>query len=130
MVRCTIKRALQSVIHQESIMTTMSAYPTLTFPSIPTAPFFETWSNVAGLYRDAMQANTQQWVQSSASIIQEHTLRAFVAASQACAGALAKNTVEVQQQSMSRFIDANQKAVGVMGKAFTQAWMGSLQPAK
>ena len=111
-------------------MTTMSAYPSLTFPSIPTSPFFETWSNVAGLYRDAMQANTQQWVQSSASIIQEHTLRAFVAASQACANALAKNTVAVQQQSMGRFIDANQKAVGVMGKAFTQAWIGSLQPAK
>lgn len=111
-------------------MTTMSATPSLTFPSIPTAPFFKSWSNVAGLYRDAMQANTQQWVQSSASIIQEHTLRAFVAASQACASALAKNAMAVQQESMGRFVDANQKAVGVMGKAFTQAWMGSLQPAK
>lgn len=111
-------------------MTTMSATPSLTFPSIPTTPFLDTWTNVADLYRDVMQANTQQWVQSSASIIQEHTLRAFVAASQACAGALAKNTVAVQQQSMERFVEANQKAVGVMGKAFTQAWMGSLQPAK
>ena len=69
-------------------------------------------------------------MQSSASIIQEHTLRAFVAASQSCANALAKNAMAVQQESMGRFVDASQKAVGVMGKAFTQAWMGSLQPAK
>ena len=111
-------------------MTTMSAYPSLTFPNIQTTPFFETWSNVAGLYRDAMQASTQQWVQSSATIIQEHTLRAFVAASQACANALTKNAMAVQQQSMGRFVEANQKAVGVMGQALTQAWMGSLQPVK
>ena len=111
-------------------MLPMSAYPNVTFPSITTAPFFDTWSSVAGLYRDAMQANTQQLAQSSASIIQEHTLRAFVAASKACADALAKNALAVQQQSLGRFVDANQKAVGVMGKAFTQAWLGSLQPAK
>ena len=36
----------------------------------------------------------------------------------------------VQQQSMERFADANGKAVGMLGHAFTQAWMGSLQPAK
>jgi hypothetical protein len=111
-------------------MSTMSAYPNVTFPSITTTPFFTTWSSVTGLYKDAMQANTQQLLQSSASIIQEHTLRAFIAASQACADALAKNALVVQQQSLGRFVDANQKAVGVMGKAFTQAWMGSLQPAK
>ena len=111
-------------------MTTMSTIPSLTFPSIPATPFLETWSQLAGLYQNAVQANTQHWVQSSASIIQEHTLRAIVSASQACANALANNAVAVQQQSMNRFVDANQKAVGVMGKAFTQAWMGSLQPAK
>jgi len=111
-------------------MTTMSAYPSLTLPIIPTSPFFETWSSVAGLYRDAMQASTRQWVQSSASIVQEHTLRAFVAASQACANALAKNAVAVQQQSVGRFVEANQQAVGILGNAFTQAWIRSLQPAK
>lgn len=111
-------------------MQAMSAYPNTAVPTITTAPFFESWSNVAGLYRDAMQANTQQLLQSSASIIQEHTLRAFIAASKACADALAKNALAVQQQSLERFVDANQKAAGVMGQAFTQAWMGSLQPAK
>ena len=111
-------------------MLTMSAYPNMAFPTIPTAPFFNTWSSVASLYRDAMHANTQQLVQSSASIIQEHTLRAFVAASKACADALAKNALAVQQQSLGRFTEANQKAVGVLGQAMTQAWMGSLLPAK
>jgi hypothetical protein len=67
---------------------------------------------------------------SSARIIQEHTLRAFVSASQACADALAKNAMSVQQQSMGRLLDANGKAMGVMGQAFTQAWLASVQPAK
>ena len=111
-------------------MTTMTTVPSLTFPNIPTTPFFETWSHVAGLYQNAMQASTQHWVQSSANIIQEHTLRALVSASQACADALARNAMAVQQQSMNRFVDANQKAVGAVGKAFTQAWMGRLQPAQ
>lgn len=111
-------------------MLAMSAYPNLTFPAVTTAPFLDTWSSVTGLYRDAMQANTQQLLQSSAAIIQEHTLRALISASKACADALAKNAVAVQQASLGRFVDANQKAVGVMGQAFTQAWLGSLPPAK
>jgi hypothetical protein len=98
-------------------------------PTMPTA-LFDTWSGVAGLYKNAMEASTQQWVMSSANIIQQHTLQAFVNASQACADALAKNAVAVQQKSMERFVDANQKAVGMVGKAMTDAWMGSLQPAR
>ena len=111
-------------------MLTTSAYPNVTFATVATTPFFDTWSNVAALYKDAMQASTQQLLQSSASIVQEHTLRAFIAASQSCADALAKNALAVQQQSLGRFVDANQKAVGVMGQAFTQAWTGMMQPAK
>ena len=111
-------------------MSALSAYPNVVFPSFVTSPIFDVWTNVAGLYREALRTNTQQLVQSSANIIQEHTLRAFISASQACADALAKNAMSVQQQSLGRLVDANQKAVGVMGRAFTQAWMGSLQPAK
>jgi hypothetical protein len=118
------------VIHQENItMLTMSANPSPTFPAM-SAPFFGIWSNVAGLYKDVMRENTQQLLLSSAGIIQEHTLRAFITASQSCAEALAKNAMSVQQQSMERFADANGKAVGMMGRAFTQAWMGNMQPAK
>ena len=110
-------------------MITMSAFPNAAFPTMP-APFLGLWSNVAGLYRDTMRTNVQQLMLSSAGIIQEHTLRAFITASQACADALAKNAMAVQQQSMERFADANGKAVGMLGRAFTQAWMGSVQPAK
>lgn len=98
-------------------------------PAMPTA-LFDTWSGVAGLYRNAMEASAQQWVMSSANIIQQHTLQAVINASQSCADALAKNAVSVQQKSMERLVDANQKAVGLMGKAFTDAWMGSMRPAR
>jgi len=111
-------------------MATMSAHPTMAFPTVTTTPMFDTWANVAGLYRNAMHANTQQLLLSSAGIIQEHTLRAFITASQSCADALAKNAMAVQQQSMERFADANGKAVSMIGRVFTQAWMGNLQPAK
>lgn len=100
------------------------------FPASTASPIFKAWSDVASLYRDALGANTQQMVLSSARIIQEHTLRAFMSASQACADALAKNALSVQQDSMARLLDANGKAAGMMGNAFTQAWLQGLQPAK
>jgi hypothetical protein len=112
------------------MMLTTSTTPNAVFPNVTPAPFFQAWSDVAGLYRDAAQASTQQLMLSSARIIQEHTLRAFVSASQACTDALAKNAMSVQQQSMGRLLDANGKAMGVMGQAFTQAWLASVQPAK
>jgi hypothetical protein len=105
------------------------------FTRLNPAPAFapallDTWSGVAGLYKNAMDASAQQWVTSSASIIQQHNLQAFVGASRACADALAKNAVSVQQKSMERFVDANQKAAGMIGQAFTDAWMRSLRPAR
>lgn len=110
-------------------MSTISAYPNAAIPSI-SVPFLGIWSDIAGLYRETVKTNTQQMLLSSAGIIQEHTLRAFITASQACADALAKNALSVQQQSMARFADANGKAAGMLGRAFTQAWMVGLQPAK
>jgi hypothetical protein len=93
------------------------------------SPLFDTWGHVAGLYQEAAQANMQQLLFSSANIIQEHTMRAFMAAAQSCAEALAKNALSVQQQSLARFADANQKAMGMMGTAFIDAWAAGLQPA-
>lgn len=104
--------------------------PAMSFtPLMPTA-MFDTWSGVAGLYKNAMETNAQQWVTSSASIIQEHTLRAFMEASKSCADALAKNAMTMQQKSMERLVDANQKAVGMVGQAFTEAWMSGMRPAR
>lgn len=109
-------------------MLTISPFSNTALPPVPTGPFFDTWANVAGLYRDAMQTNAQQLLQSSASIIQEHTLRALISASKACSEALAKNALSVQEQSLGRLFEANQKAAGVMNRAFMQAWLGGMQP--
>ena len=110
-------------------MLTMSASPHAAFPAIP-APFLALWSNAAGVYGEVMRANTQQLLFSSAAVIQEQMLRAFISASQSCADALAKNAMVVQRQSMERCADANGKGVGLMGHALTQVWMESMQPAK
>lgn len=97
------------------MMLTKNMNPAMAFtPSMP-VPLFDAWTGAANVYRDAMQASAQQWVLSSANIIQEHTLRAIINASQSCADALAKNAMTMQQKSMERLMDANQKAAGMMG---------------
>jgi hypothetical protein len=112
------------------MMLTTSVNPGTAFTGAVPAPMFDAWSGIANLYRDAMESSAQQLLLSSARIIQEHTLRAFMDASRACADALAKNAMEVQQQSMGRFADANQKAMTMMGSAVMTAWMGGMRPAK
>ena len=109
------------------MMWTLNVDPKTAFSGMHTAPLLQTWSQVADLYRDATQASMQQLWLSSANIIQEHTMRAFMAAAQSCAEALAQNAVHVQQQSMARFIDINQKAAGMMGNAFVDAWTAAGQ---
>lgn len=86
--------------------------------------FFETWARVGILYKDALDASAQDMVVSSARIVQEHSLRAWVAASQACSQALAQNAAAVQQQSFDRFLDANRKAAEIMG----QSWLDAMTP--
>lgn len=100
----------------------INANPNAAFPNAMSAPWLDAWARIASVYQEAMQASMQQLLLSSASIIQEHTLRAFMAAAQSCADALAQNAVNVQQQAMARFSDANQKAMGMMGEAFADAW--------
>lgn len=106
-------------------MLTMSASPNVAFPTV-SVPFLKLWSNVAGVYGEAMRANTQQLLLSSMAVIQEQMLRAYITASQSCADALAKNAMAVQRQSMERLAEANGKVVGMLGQAFTQTWMGSI----
>jgi hypothetical protein len=112
------------------MLMTTNVNPGAAFASAVPPPLFDAWSGIAGLYRDAMESSAQQLILSSANIIQQHTLRAFMDASSACAEALAKNAVSVQQKSMVRFADANQKAMNMMGLAFMNAWTGNLRPAK
>lgn len=124
MVRCTIRFIRSLTFQEHDMMMLTNTKPGMAFtPSMP-APLLDAWTGAAGLYRDAMQASAQQWVLSSANIVQEHTLRAIINASQSCADALAKNTMTMQQKSMERMMEANQKAAGMMGQAITDMWMG------
>jgi phosphoribosyl-AMP cyclohydrolase len=84
---------------------------------------FDTWFRVGGLYRDAVQASTQQLMVSSAGIVQDQATRAVMAASQASTEALAKNAMAVQRHFLERLVEANWKAAEMMGNAFTTAWM-------
>jgi len=110
-------------------MLTMSANPHPLFPAI-SMPFFGMWSDVTGLYREVVKANTEQLLFTSAKVVQEQMLRAFISTAQSCTDALAKNALSVQQQSMERFAEANGKAVGLMGQAFTRVWMPGLLAGK
>jgi hypothetical protein len=89
--------------------------------------YLDTWSKVADLYKDALEANAQHLFVSSAQIVQEHTMQALVAASRSCAEALAKNAAVVQQQSFARFAGANQRAIEMISKAFVDAMSGRAQ---
>jgi hypothetical protein len=103
-------------------MWTINVDPKAAFPNPMAAPWLDAWARIASLYQDATQASMQHLLLSSANIIQEHTMRAFMAAAQSCAEALAQNAMDVQQQAMARFSDANQKAMGMMGEAFADVW--------
>lgn len=90
--------------------------------ALPT-PMMATWAGIAAVYRDAAEKHTRQLVLGSAQIIQEHAVRAFFATANACADALAKNAVAVQQQSLARYAEANRKALELMGNAWLKAWV-------
>lgn len=85
---------------------------------------FEMWARIGILYKDAMDASAQDLLLSSTRIVQEHTLRAMVAASQSCAEALAQNAAKVQQQSVERMFTANRRAAEIMG----QTWLEAMTP--
>jgi len=111
-------------------MTTI-AYPQ--FNAVPfqmnTHPYQDAVSKIANVYADSMRSNVKQlWISSSQIIVQE-TVKAFMAASQSCMEALAKNAASVQQQSFGRIISANQKAFEIMGQAATDTMLSGLKPA-
>jgi hypothetical protein len=89
--------------------------------------YLDTWSKLASLYKEAMDANAEHLMVSSGRIIQEHAMQALAAASQSCAEALAKNAALVQQQSLQRLSGANQRAFEIMGLAFMDAMTGQLK---
>jgi hypothetical protein len=111
----------------------VSALPPIAFPSLPAGiqnPFLDMWPKVGDLYKDAMQGSAQDLYLSSARIIQEHTMRALMTAAQSCAEALAQNAANIQQQSLARLADTNQKAAGMMGSAWFDAMTSAMTPAR
>jgi len=107
-------------------MLTMSAGPHPAFPSTY-PPLLGIWSDMTGVYGEAIKANTQHLLLSSSRVVQEQIIQAFVSFSMSCTEALAKNAMSVQEQSMKRFAEANGKAVGMMGQGFVQSWMDSMR---
>jgi hypothetical protein len=79
------------------------------------------WDRIAQVYAGALQPAFQDLWVSSARIIQEHMLRAWIDASQACFNALVENAVRIQRRAVSDLVDANQKAGAIFAQDLTDA---------
>jgi hypothetical protein len=84
-------------------------------------PYFQMLGCIGSVYADAAKVDADRLWTSSARIINEHTTRAWMSASQACTAALAQNAAAIQQQSLAHLGAANQKALEIMTRAFTDA---------
>jgi hypothetical protein len=100
-----------------------------TFPYFTAAPIQQAASNpylqmlgsIGSVYANSAKVDANQLWTSSARIINEHTTRAWMNASQACTAALAQNAAAIQQQSLARLGAANQKAFEIVTRAVTDA---------
>ncbi|GGY16627.1 hypothetical protein GJV26_22235 [Massilia dura] len=110
----------------------MTTFPATMFPaSAPVgkgADFLNIMAQLGNAYSNSFQSSTQEIWLSSFRIVQEHTARALVNASQECAAALARNAAEVGQRSFSDIVGANQQALTMFGSAFTNAVMAGAAP--
>jgi hypothetical protein len=109
---------------------TITTYPNLgpAFEAGKNHPFVDMMSKVSDVYSDSMQTNAGELWMSSARIVQEHTARAMVQATQECIAALAQNAAAIQQRSFARLGTANQQALEIMTTAFTDAMMAGFKP--
>lgn len=109
-----------------------NAYPQFTAATVQlnALPYQDAFVKIANVYADSTRASMEQLWISSTKIVMEETIKAFIAASQSCAESLTRNAVSVQQQSFSRLISANQKAVGIMGQSVADAMMAGWKPVQ
>jgi hypothetical protein len=84
-------------------------------------PYLQMLSSIGSVYADSAKVDADQLWTSSVRIINEHTTRAWMSVSQACGAALAQNAAAIQQQSLAHLGTANQKALEIMTRAFTDA---------
>lgn len=92
-------------------------------------PYLNMLTSIGSVYADSAKIDPDQLWSSSARIINEHTTRAWLNASQACMAALAQNAASIQRQALDRFGTANQKALEIMTRAFTEAMTAPWRPA-
>lgn len=111
-------------------ITTFSTFATPTIEVGVNNPYLEMLTKIGNVYTDSAKNDADQFWTSSTRIIQEHTTRAFMSASQACLQALAQNAAAIQQQSLERIGAANQKAVQIMANAFTDAMTAGFRVPK
>lgn len=109
-----------------------NAYPQFTAATVQlnALPYQDAFVKIANVYADSTRASMEQLWISSSKIVTEETIKAFIAASQSCAEALTRNAVSVQQQSYGRLINANQKAVEIMGQSVADAMTAGWKPAR
>lgn len=75
------------------------------------------WRKLGSLYGDVLQRSWQEWLNSSAQIVQQHAVRAFVETSQA----LLENATQLQQKTWGQMIDTNQRAAAIVADGVTRA---------
>lgn len=81
--------------------------------SLP-APGHELWQRLGDIYSQPWQQASQELWTSSARIVQEHAVRAWMEASQSCVKALTDNAAAIQQRAFASAVEANQKALNVV----------------
>lgn len=82
-------------------------------------PFLTLSTKIANVYSEAIRQNMENLSVSSARIIQEQTIKAWMNAAQSCSKALAENAMQSQQKAIKRITDANQKAFGMLAWDFS-----------
>ena len=92
-------------------------------------PCQDAFFRIANVYADSTRFSMEQLWLSSSKIIMQETMKAFIAASQSCTQALAANAMNVQQQSFSRLLGANQKAAEIMGQSVVDSMLAGWKPA-
>ena len=107
-------------------MTTFPAYA----PAGQGADFLNVFAQVGQAYAHSVQSSSQEMWLSSIRIVQEHTARAFVNASQECMAALARNAADIGQRSFTDIVGVNSQAMAVLGSAFTNAMLAGAPPQR
>lgn len=87
------------------------------------------WDKIGQVYASALQPAYQELWISSARIIQEHAMRAWIDASQACFTALIENAVRIQQRAASDLAAANTQAATVFAKEVVDATIDNVRKA-